>query len=347
MALWQIRVILPDTPGRLADLGARLAELPANILALQVHVTGEHVVDDLVVDVPSHITESAIVEAVLQGGGRQPVVRVAHTQALVDMPTRALRLAGQQVMDPVDITVLLADLLDADEVRWRPGDQVATGYRPGETVMSLPDPDGGVLVARREGMPFTPTEFARARAAVDMMNCVETASMLPRTVVILPDGAEVTLRRCGVSDTEQVWRMHNRCSPESLAGRYGVDTVPDREWIHRLLGHTAGYALGAETSNGAIVALGTLLIDGQEAEVGILVEDAMQRRRLATAILRRLAVAAGRAGVEKLHARFTPADPRARTLLNGLNLPTTSTLTDGVLTVTVQLPKALPDRAAV
>ena len=49
-------------------------------------------------------------------------------------------------------------------------DPVGTGYAP--DVLLLPDPVGGVLAVRRLEPPFTPAEYARATALVDLVASV-------------------------------------------------------------------------------------------------------------------------------------------------------------------------------
>src|ERR1700712_3174160 len=145
MALWRIRATVDDRPGYLSVLTASLALRSINILAVQVHTTEAGAVDDFLADTPDTMSESDLLAAVTRGRGRDAFVARAEAQGLADQPTRALALAGRLVHDP-----------DA------PGDGLEA------LRMTLADPAGGTLEVLRAAPAFTPAEYARAQALVEV-----------------------------------------------------------------------------------------------------------------------------------------------------------------------------------
>jgi hypothetical protein len=165
MVLWRIRATVDDRPGYLSVLAASLALRSVNILSVQVHGTEDGAVDEFLVDAPQAVSADELVEAIQRGRGRDPWVCRANARGLVDEPTRALSLAATVAADPQRLAPALSALLGDCQVT-----AGADGDRPGftRTVMVLPDPDRGTLVARRDEPAFTPAEFARAQALVQV-----------------------------------------------------------------------------------------------------------------------------------------------------------------------------------
>lgn len=318
MALWRIRATVDDRPGYLSVLTASLALRSVNILAVQVHTTEAGAVDDFLVDAPDPLTEDDLVAAVERGRGRHPWVARAEAQALVDQPTRALALAGRLLRDPDHLGECLATLLGADEVTWRP---TAANARAGfeGTRMRLPDPSGGGYEVVRPAPAFTPAEYARAQALVE----VAAAALLDaaeRVTMVLAGGTEALVRPAGVDDLAAVTELHRRCSPGSLRRRYlAAAPLPGAGRLRRLLAPPGGLTLLAEGGDARVVAMATLVVEGRLGQAGILVEDGWQRRGLGGALARRLLAYASRAGLEAVvacaHAdnpalaRFAPGAP--------------------------------------
>jgi hypothetical protein len=164
MALWRIRATVDDRPGFLAVLAASLALRSVNILSVQVHPTPSGAVDDFLVDAPDALSEADLLAAVVKGRGRDAWVRPADAEGLHDAPTLLITLATGLVKGE-DLRGALAALLGEALVTRRP-DLTGTGYAP--EVLLLPDPAGGTLEVRRLAPPFTPAEYARAVALVDL-----------------------------------------------------------------------------------------------------------------------------------------------------------------------------------
>jgi len=120
---------------------------------------------------------------------------------------------------------------------------------------------------------------------------------------IEPAAVSTTLRTAHLTDLPAVVEMHRRCSAESLYRRYVSGAgAPSAQLLARLLepkvGGTVLAVLTGGAHDGRIVAAGHLVGCGDEAaEAAMLVEDAWQRRGLGTALARRLAELAQRAGI--------------------------------------------------
>jgi hypothetical protein len=165
MTLWKVRATVDDRPGYLAVLTASLALKSVNILAVQVHTTEAGMVDEFLIDAPQSLSDDELVEAIRRGRGRDPWVCRTDARGLVDEPTRTLGIAATVAADPRRLEAALSALLGGCEIT-----HGGTDSRPGlaGSVMVLADPAGGTLVARREEPAFTPAEFARAQALVQV-----------------------------------------------------------------------------------------------------------------------------------------------------------------------------------
>jgi GNAT superfamily N-acetyltransferase len=308
MALWRIRATVDDRPGYLSVLTASLALRSVNILAVQVHTTEGGAVDDFLVDAPDTMTEAELQAAITRGRGREAFVVRAEAQGLADQPTRALALAARLVHDPDSLGEALVQLLDAAEVRWRPeGSVVLHGFD--EERMTLIDPSGGTYEVLRPAPAFTPAEYARAQALVEVSGALVRRSA-EQTTLLLPDGAELLIREATADDIEAVRRLHARSSAPTRRQRYlcGMQ-VPSDQRLRRLLEPSSGLtllALHTDEASGEeqVVAMANLLTEGDLGEVALLVEDAWQRRGVGTTLLRRLTNHAGRAGFAALLAHL-------------------------------------------
>jgi len=172
-----------DSPGRLAVVAGALAGVGANILSLQVHPVGDgQVLDDFVVLAPAAVDAERLAAAVVAVNGGAPHVAAAELHSLVDAPTHALSLAGRlggsdsAAEGVTELRSVLAELLGArvDES----ADEEDEGVQDTRMVLRVPSSGsagsvggagaGGVLVLSRPEVPFTETEFARARAMAEL-----------------------------------------------------------------------------------------------------------------------------------------------------------------------------------
>ncbi len=309
MALWRIRATVDDRPGFLAVLAASLALRQVNILSVQVHATEGGAVDEFLVDAPDALSEEDLRAAVAKGRGRDAWVRPADAYGLVDVPTRLITLATRLVRDSDDLGPALRDLLGDVMVSWRPRPSPSAFT---EGLMTLPDPDGGSLEVRRLDPPFTPAEYARAMALVDLAGTVARQAR-GADQLMLPDGTELTVRPAGRTDLAALPAVRQWC-PSSAS--------------------TALVAVAAE----GIVGLAHLGWHGTDAELGLYVVDAWRRRGVGTALARRAVRLAARSGREAVHVHPPTDDaPVVRTVRRlGLLLRCE---TDGPMcTVTVSVP---------
>src|SRR5215468_8102225 len=218
MAFWRVRATVEDRPGFLSVLTASLALRSVNILSVQVHATEAGAVDDFLVDAPDALTEADLVAAVVKGRGRDAWVGRTDVRGLVDAPTQLLGLASRLVPDPDELGSALVALLGDCRVSWHPG--VCPVERDfGGGPIRLPDPNGGTLVVERSEPPFTPAEFARAHALVDLAGTVVRQSA-SRSQLLLADGDELTIRPAGPDDADGILGLHADCSPRSRYRRY-------------------------------------------------------------------------------------------------------------------------------
>ncbi|MEW2374882.1 GNAT family N-acetyltransferase [Micromonospora sp. NPDC047812] len=345
MTLWRIRATVDDRPGYLSVLTASLALRGVNILAVQVHTTERGAVDDFLVDAPDTLDEAGLVAAVRRGRGRDCWVARSEARGLADQPTRALGLATRLVRDPDATGEALRALLGADAVTWRPA-SAGPGGGLADTTMLLDDPAGGSYALRRAVPGFTPAEYARAQALVELSAAVARRAA-EQVTLVLPDGAEAAVRPATVDDLPGVIELHEGCSARSRHRRYlGGAAVPQPARLRRLLEPARGVTLlataGEAGATEPVVAMANLLAEGDEAELALLVRDDWQRRGLGSALLRRLVRHAEQAGYAALvlHVHAENA-PMLRTVRR-LGRPTPTERDGALVTLTVPLTVGAP-----
>ncbi|TCB92163.1 GNAT family N-acetyltransferase [Micromonospora zingiberis] len=345
MTLWRIRATVDDRPGYLSVLTASLALRGVNILTVQVHTTERGAIDDFLVDAPDTLDEADLIAAVERGRGRDCWVARSEARGLADQPTRVLGLATRLVRDPDATGEVLRALLGADEVTWRPApDVIRSGID--DVTMLLADPNGGAYHLRRVAPSFTPAEYARAQALLELA-ATATRRCAEQVTVVLPDGAELTVRPAVADDLAAVIELHESCSARTRQRRYLGAAVPTPARLRQLLEPARGLTLVAVTtgSDGAaesVVAMANLLGEGDEAELALLVRDDWQRRGLGSTLLRRLTRQAESTGYAAmvLHVQADNT-PMLRTLRR-LYRPTTVERDAGLLTLTVPLAVEVP-----
>jgi GNAT superfamily N-acetyltransferase len=353
--LWRMRTTVKDAPGSLAALCTALAAHRVDILSLQTHPLAEGTVDEFLLRAPGALEGSEITRAVALAGGADTWIERADTHDLVDAPTRVLGLATRTALDAAELPLALRQLLGRCTIRSLPA--VAVGGGRGsesvpvegaleDTVMRLRAPEGGVITVERPYLPFTPTEFARARALVELD--ARLGPRVPRSqdVLTLPEGHDITVRRADTGDREAAVAMHERCSPRTLTMRYHGPVGDADRYLNHLLSPRFGRTLAVQTASGRIVGLGHLLWDGDETEVALLVEDAWQRRGIGAELLERLVALAVEAGCESVYAVTQSSNTGMVAAMRGLGLPLDYQIEEGTLVITARIaPQGEPEPA--
>lgn len=173
--LWRIRTILRDDPGELAGLATVLGSRGVNILGVQLYPLADGVADEFVVEAPPWFGAGDLADTVRTGHGAHTEVTRADVRDLGDLPTRVLRLARRVIADPDALPDALAELCGACTVVVLPS-AADPGPELDGTTLRLGDGSGRDLVVSRPMSPFTPTEYARAQALVELARAGRTAA---------------------------------------------------------------------------------------------------------------------------------------------------------------------------
>ncbi|MDT0388928.1 GNAT family N-acetyltransferase [Streptomyces dubilierae] len=347
--LWRMRTTVKDEPGSLAALCAALAGHRVDILSLQTHPLAAGTVDEFLLRAPGELPSSVITAAVSSAGGSDTWIERADAHDLVDAPTRVLSLAARTALDAAELPLALRQLLGRCTIRSRPapaGGERGPGGLPVEgalddTVMRLRAPEGGVITVERPYLPFTPTEFARARALVELDARLGPRVPRGRDVLTLAEGSDITVRRADPRDLEAARAMHGRCSAGTLRLRYHGPVRDADRYLNHLLSPRFGRTLAVQTASGRIVGLGHLLWDGDETEVALLVEDAWQRRGVGAELLGRLVALAREAGCASVYAVTQSSNTGMVAAMRGLGLPLDYQVEEGTLVITARLDESV------
>ncbi|MBY8864895.1 MULTISPECIES: GNAT family N-acetyltransferase [Streptomyces] len=347
--LWRLRTTVKDEPGSLAVLCAALATRHVDILSLQTHPLADGTVDEFLLRAPGRVEAPEITGAVASAGGADTWIERADAHDLVDAPTRVLGLATRTALDAAELPLALRQLLGRCTIRSLPARSAGGGRGPEEvpaegvledTVLRLRAPEGGVITVERPYLPFTPTEFARARALVELDTLLGPRIPAGRDVLTLPEGNAITVRRADATDLPEARRMHERCSARTLSRRYHGPVGDADRYLNHLLSPRFGRTLAAQTASGRIVGLGHLLWDGDETEVALLVEDEWQRRGIGAELLGRLVAMAAEAGCASVYAVTQASNTGMVTAMRGLGLPLDYQIEEGTLVITARLHKS-------
>ncbi|MFJ8940498.1 GNAT family N-acetyltransferase [Streptomyces sp. NPDC102365] len=349
--LWRMRTTVRDEPGSLAALCMALAELRVDILSLQTHPLAEGTVDEFLLRAPATVGASEVTRAVSVSGGSGTWIERADAHDLVDAPTRVLGLATRTALDAAELPLALRQLLGRCTIRSLPATSVR-GDRPEakapvegaleDTVMRLRAPEGGVITVERPYLPFTPTEFARARALVELDARLGPRVPRSRDVLTLPQGKDIIVRRADAGDVEAAKAMHERCSQRTLSLRYHGPVGDADKYLKHLLSPRFGRTLAVQTASGRVVGLGHLLWDGDETEIALLVEDDWQRRGIGGELLGRLVAMAVEAGCDSVYAVTQASNTGMVAAMRGLDLPLDYQIEEGTLVITARLGTAPP-----
>ncbi|WP_217250519.1 GNAT family N-acetyltransferase [Streptomyces sp. AC602_WCS936] len=346
-ALWRMRTTVRDAPGSLAALCAALAERRVDILSLQTHPLAEGTVDEFLLRAPGELTASGLTDVVSAAGGADTWTERADAHDLVDAPTRVLALAARTAQDTAELPLALRQLLGRCTIRSLPATAVGrtVGDVPPEgsledTVLRLRAPEGGVISVERPYLPFTPAEFARARALVELDARLGPRVPRGRDVLTLPEGSDITVRRADTRDVAAAKAMHERCSARTLGMRYHGPVGDADRYLDHLLSPRFGRTLAVQTASGRIVGLGHLLWDGDETEVALLVEDAWQHRGIGGELLGRLVAMAAETDCASVYAVTQASNTGMVAAMRGLGLPLDYQIEEGTLVITARLDPA-------
>ncbi|MFD4867675.1 GNAT family N-acetyltransferase [Streptomyces sp. NPDC058412] len=347
-SLWRMRTTVRDEPGSLAAVCTALARSGVDILTLQTHPLPEGgTVDEFLLRAPQQLASAELTRAISGAGGHSTWIERADAHDLVDTPTRVLGLATRTALDAAELPLALRQLLGRCTIHSIPATTLSGRPNVGAdapvegvleaTVMRLRDPSGGAITVERPYLPFTPTEFARARALVELD--ARLGPRVPRSqdVLTLPEGNEITVRRADGSDQVAARAMHDRCSERTLGLRYHGPVADADRYLGHLLSPRFGRTLAATTASGRLVALGHLLWDGDETEVALLIEDDWQRRGIGSELLRRLIAMAVEAGCDSVYAVTQAANTGMVAAMRGLGLPLDYQIEEGTLVITARL----------
>ncbi|MEU2454431.1 GNAT family N-acetyltransferase [Streptomyces sp. NPDC012765] len=347
-ALWRMRTTVRDEPGSLAALCTALARNSVDILTLQTHPLPEGgTVDEFLLRAPQELPSADLARAISRAGGHSTWIERADAHDLVDTPTRVLGLATRTALDAAELPLALRQLLGRCTIHSIPATTLSGRPNAGAdapvegvleaTVMRLRDPSGGAITVERPYLPFTPTEFARARALVELD--ARLGPRVPRSqdVLTLPEGNEITVRRADGSDLPAARAMHDRCSDRTLSLRYHGPVADADRYLGHLLSPRFGRTLAATTASGKLVALGHLLWDGDETEVALLIEDDWQRRGIGSELLRRIVAMAVEARCDSVYAVTQAANTGMVAAMRGLGLPLDYQIEEGTLVITARL----------
>ncbi|ULR49134.1 GNAT family N-acetyltransferase [Streptomyces deccanensis] len=344
--MWRMRTTVKDEPGSLAALCTALAEHRVDILSLQTHPLAEGTVDEFLLRAPEELTSTEIGRAVSEAGGTETWIERGDAHDLVDAPTRILGLATRTALDAAELPLALRQLLGRCTIRSLPATAPGSGRAQEsvpvegaleDTVMRLRAPEGGVITVERPYLPFTPTEFARARALVELD--ARLGPRIPRShdVLTLPEGNDITVRRADAGDLRAAKAMHERCSARTLTMRYHGPVGDADRYLKHLLSPRFGRTLAVQTASGRLVGLGHLLWDGDETEIALLVEDEWQRRGIGSELLRRLVEMAAAAGCENVYVVTQASNTGMVAAMRGLELPLDYQIEEGTLVITARL----------
>ncbi|GAA1271951.1 GNAT family N-acetyltransferase [Kitasatospora nipponensis] len=353
--LWRLRATVSDAPGSLATICSALAELRISIISLQTHPLPDATVDEFLLRAPRSVPRDELAGVVARAGGRDIWTDPADAHDLVDVPTHVLGLATRTALDAAELPVALRRLFGQVTIRQFPAAATGHGTEPLADrvapslrghLMRLAAPGGELIELSRPHLPFTPTEFARAKALVEL-----DAVLGPRVPKVedhlrlpvgdaegdAPRSDELTVRRADPADKARALAMHRRCSTGTLRRRYHGPVADADRYLDHLLDPRHGQTLAVEAADGAIVALAHLMWDDDSAELAVLVEDRWQRRGLGLDLLRRMAALAAEAGVATVYAVTQAGNTALIGAMQRLTIPLDYQVEDGTLVITAHL----------
>ncbi|GAA1106502.1 GNAT family N-acetyltransferase [Kitasatospora arboriphila] len=338
--LWRVRTTVEDSPGSLARICTALAERRVNIVSMQSHPLAAGTVDEFFLRAPAALDRAELTAAVAAAGGTDIWTDRADAHELVDAPTHVLALATRTALDAAELPVALRQLFGRCTIRQYPDRGRSTPAGVDGHTMRLPVPGGDLIELTRPHLPFTPTEFARGQALVELDSLLGPRVPKVEARLARPAGADLTVRRAEPGDKRAALEMHRRCSPDTLRKRYHGPVKDADRYLEHLLDPRHGQTLAVEDADGRIVALAHLMWDDDGAEVALLVEDDWQRQGLGVDLLRRMGALALQAGVATVYAVTHSSNTGLISTMRRLSAPLDYQVEDGTLVITAHLAEA-------
>ncbi|MFF4829985.1 hypothetical protein ACFY20_45535 [Streptomyces sp. NPDC001312] len=187
----------------------------------------------------------------------------------------------------------LGRLLGGAAVGWHPPGTPPTVLDPAPCRLVLRDSLGGTLTADRPALPFTRLERLGARL-LTMLAPGGVRASWPGGHLRLPGDEAIALRAVRRSDRRAVAALHAACAP--------LPVSDCRAAAERLVSPRMGCGLLAETPGRRPVAFAGLLLDGEGAELALLIGPAWSARGLGDVLLAELLDAARLLGVREVCA---------------------------------------------
>lgn len=337
---WRVRVDIPDRPGGISRIVRALGALHVYTVSLSVVGFGPGTrTIDLALIAPAHVSAEVILAAA-ESAGEHAHITVGSPDAGRDLPTRMLDAATFLVKNPDAAPTVAAGLVEADSVEVIAATE---GADDRADVLRLQWTADRHVLLKRSWAPFAGAEQARASAllrlsaAIARMSGEDDASGWIDPV----RDSTVWIRLARPEDAQAVAAMHDRCSERSRYQRYFSLT----EWrdiqLRRLAGGHRGATLVAMSREGDIVALGNVFPespdDDSTAEIALIVEDAHQGSGVGRALLRRMLQVAPHMGFSEVVAHVLADNVGMKHLLATTGLRWTTTVEQGVASMTAQL----------
>jgi GNAT superfamily N-acetyltransferase len=155
-------------------------------------------------------------------------------------------------------------------------------------------------------------------------------------------GERILVRPIRLADGDQLAGLHARLSPDSIYRRYfGFKSALSPAEILRFTGIAEEWRFGLVGVRSTGQLAGVARYEGQagrtDAEIALIVDDALQHLGLGTLLLQRLVDVAVMSGMTSLTAVVLASNMAMLHLLRALNVPSTSAWDSGSIEVRLQL----------
>lgn len=157
------------------------------------------------------------------------------------------------------------------------------------------------------------------------------------------------VRPAARDDQELLESFLARCSDETLYRRFhGVGRSTLRREVTRVVGGDPAYPSWVAVAEGEVIGLASLALSsrGEPAEVGVVVRDDWRRRGVGRALLRALSRRVVREHLGSVGAQVQGDNASALRFFSAVSPPARREVADGVVTITIAVPVAVPDLLA-